>query len=777
MYFPKRFSKNIYFILTFFIFLLLICVSNKVNAATCSISGTVRTYSTSAPIADANIVVYKYIANTGWTPEEQRAKTGSNGTYTITSLDPGSYRVCASHTNYVIECYESGCASGRDCGYSWFNDPNGHLLTLSSGQNKTNINFYLCQGGHIQGKVYGGIEETPYTIVLEGTVMYKQKPAIEVEDSLGEGKDLSVIDIFIDAENNYFTVFDVPQGEYTLKIRDLSIKNPYIDVDDYRNYYEVFYNNKYSKQMANIITFQHDTASTINYNFQLDAGAFIFGKISDFIDDSRVNTASITARCDSIGFSKTVPSGLVTLFQDGNTYYESGFYILSGLPPGVYTLETREFHCYVTEFYNNARSINDAENINLNKGDWIEQNIALDRYPSLSGWVIEEDLNNCSQYKSDKALEGMKISVLGPYQGLPDPNFTDSEGKFFFSCTHRIEPGTYTIKVSDPDYHYFSFRSAPIQMDINGQYTQNFCLTKASGDISGTISGRVFLDENPKELISGVEMLVLDDTYEIQEQIDSNTNSNGEYTLDIPEPGDYIVFTRSIFNPAYAHLTREIYNDIAILNDDQFIEGNWVITVLNYADLVSVSPGEDVIDIDFGLSSYLFTFYNGLNIFSYPGDPVTIYDTSYELCSLIGPSLKYFAWLNPDTSEWKVTKPSITNPNIMTGNNFPILNGEIYFVVMNETTGPLYIPPFQNTTNPQNNFDVGLNLVSKTSLYHNIADSYGLLTYIGNQNIISNVNNYNNISGKWNSTYWFWKKVCGTKFPVKKGEGYAVNIK
>ncbi len=817
---------NIPFTLIFvFLIMLIPCLlffpANKGIASAGSISGTVRRYSTNTEIANIAVTVEVFNKNFSNWVTVKSTQTESNGTYKIDSLDPGKYKVYTLGMDYIAECYQSGC-TGKNCGITILHDPNGSLLTLKSGENLTNINFYLCRGAEIKGHIYNIIENAPVKVVIEGEIKYKQSPTISIIDD--EKLNNPLLFAFADQNNNY-SIFQIPPGDYKIKIRDSYVKNntfntDYRGVTEHRNYCVIYYNNKYLSSTADIITLTIDNPVKHNIDFYLSKGGIVYGNLKDYLDPNKhldkgiVNGAKVIIKENNLGFTKDYISGDAAKINpnDPNNPKElKGFYYLSGLPPGSYILEVQPIFptcgvmCerFLIEFYDNAYSESSAKPITVSKGAQIKIDIILDRYPAVSGWVIEGDPDSCYHYDPNKALEGIEVKVTGPYPNLPKSVYTDEEGKYILDAKNFTRVGSYYVKaqeptqdpnciplvdpncVPDPDYardpnnYYISDRSDYINLKINTKYEINFCLEKATGIATHTISGYVFLNENTNIPIPNVNIFAFDSGPRTSQGV-AETDVNGRFAMEVPEATEYVIFTSSIDNPMYNDLTKEVYNDIAILDPDFFPEGSTIINkITENATFVDVSYGEHVTGINFGLSSYKYSFEKGLNLFGYPGEPVEKYDTSYELCSLFGANLNSFRWKDPDTQQWKVTKPNPSNPANMTGDNFKIQLGQGYLIYMNNNIGNLFYPPFKNNFQG-NHYGLfpGKNFASyPVSINSLIKNSHDLISAIGNQSDGTTVHCYDKDSGTWLSSVWLWGEASGQSFSITKGTGYWVDVK
>ncbi|MCP4107298.1 MAG: hypothetical protein GY749_17440 [Desulfobacteraceae bacterium] len=122
------------------IFLFFIMLTGNVSFAE-SISGTVSDANGSTPIQGMWVDAYDY--STG--ELNSSAMTGSDGSYTISALLPGSYRVCipdSTFLNYIGKYYNNT-----------YDSASAVPVKITSGRSVSGINFSLEKGGQITGKM------------------------------------------------------------------------------------------------------------------------------------------------------------------------------------------------------------------------------------------------------------------------------------------------------------------------------------------------------------------------------------------------------------------------------------------------------------------------------------------------------------------------------------------------------------------------------------------------------------------------------------------------
>ena len=112
-----------------------------------SISGTVVRHSDGTPVAEADVWAHSYDGSGG-----NGTRTAADGTFTITGLAPGDYRVGSQHD-------EEGLAR------QYYNNTSDWFLAVrvavTAGQTASSTNFSLASGGSISGTVVKDSDGTP----------------------------------------------------------------------------------------------------------------------------------------------------------------------------------------------------------------------------------------------------------------------------------------------------------------------------------------------------------------------------------------------------------------------------------------------------------------------------------------------------------------------------------------------------------------------------------------------------------------------------------------
>ncbi|MGA1840616.1 MAG: hypothetical protein ACMUIU_08320 [bacterium] len=771
------FLVNLLFLLLPF-FLTNLIFSVRATAQTGTITGYVYKYSsTTTGIKDVVVTAYDKMNN-----QKGFATTNSSGKYTITNLATGEdkdyYKVCAVMKNYVRECYQKpgsdGCTK-PDCGFYWkeeeLTDPTQMLVDLYTKTSQSNINFYLMQGGSISGKIYGSNSNYAYRVVLEGNVQYKNRKPVTFEFYLSK------------TGNNFFNDSDfliIPPGSYTLRAEDASSALKY--------YSTVYYDGQtgtYYPQNAKIYTYLPNQTTKNTANFYIRKGGIIWGQVFERFQDDYVgiNDAKITITEKSYSLSLNVKTE-IEIDPNTETVYEGAFYF-SGLSPGTYILKTDDsyifdanYRFYLPEYYNDvyfedqATPINITEaSINVSNYKGFYAQIILQHCPTVEGWVMDYNPGLCdtAQYNILNALEDITLEMIPSFQGETISVQTGSDGKYLFRKADKLLPGSYIIKARDSSCSYFSYEKT-ISILPSKKYTVNFCLENVpAGSGQMSISGHIFRNEDKKYPLSNVDLAAVNTNTTPYEYYYTSTNSQGKFLFDDLNCGEYNL----VGGGDYEDLIKELYKGVCILDEEQFVEGKKFAEIESSATKILIYPGENLTDVDIGLSSFKYTFKKGLNLFGYPGLPVEKYDYTNEFCTMLGTKLQNFRGKDPVTNQWYV----VTTSNLQS-NPKKLRTGDGYMIYMNNQTGPIFYPPFKIMPPKFYQLKSGINIIAyPSSLERPIKKSSDLLYKLGTPEESACVKAFDNTSGKWKATVWLWNKPGAADFPIVQGEGYIAEMR
>ncbi len=354
-------------------------VTSGVNAAltsTGAISGTVTSASSHEGLADVEVQVYAPGGEFAGS-----AKTGSNGTYTVSGLAPGGYLVefVALSGGDARQFYDEASLPTEATGVS-----------VSGGETTSNVNAALNASGAISGKV----TRASNAEALEGV-------EVEVYDSGGDP-----IASAQTGSGGTYTVSGLPAGSYAVGFSPTS-----------GNYLAQYYNDKPTLAEATTVTVAPGaTKSAINA--ALAAGGEISGTVykpGGSVGATEIEVAVYSAS-DSIVASATTAA--------------DGTYTVEGLPQGSYDVQFTPLeshypdHEYAPQYYSGAALLTEATAVAVVAGsDKAGVNATLAAPGAIAGTV---------EGAASAKLGGVVVKVF---------NFEDS----FVTSAETGSAGTYTI--------------------------------------------------------------------------------------------------------------------------------------------------------------------------------------------------------------------------------------------------------------------------------------------------------------------------------------------
>jgi hypothetical protein len=495
-------------------------------------------------------------------------RTADDGSYTITGLQPGNYKVQAYTTGYIDEYYDNVYESSE-----------ATPVQVTAHSDTPGINFYLDFGGSISGVVkddsgspmvgaridasgididcyadsctaddgsyiVGGLRPGSYTVSAEapGHVpeyynnVYEHSEATPVpvtvpnntpniDFSLEIGGSISgvvtddsgipIIGASVHADGYDVGGYSYSQtrtdGSYTItglrsgNYRVYASASVYID-----EYYDDVYD--YSEATPVLVVKPNNTS---NINFSLELGGSILGVVKD---DSGNPIAGATVCADGYDVSDyacTETAG------DGN-------YTIGGLRSGSYIVSA-EASGYLTTYYDNVYEWNDATPVVVTvPNDTPNINFSLGLGGSISG-VVKDDSGNPISGASVSA-SGIDISDFGYDSTSADGSYT-IKGLLSGNYRVRASASAYLIEYYDNVYDYSE--ATPVSVTAPDETTGiDFALGGA-----GTISGVVEDDSgNP---IAGATVCA--DGYDVSDYACSQAAGDGNYTIGGLHSGSYIV--------------------------------------------------------------------------------------------------------------------------------------------------------------------------------------------------------------------------------------------
>jgi protocatechuate 3,4-dioxygenase beta subunit len=380
-----------------------------------------------------------------------QVNTGADGYYTVQGVAPGNCRVYFNGTsagNYIPEYYNNK---------NGWQPLSSDTVAVTAGQTTENIDAQLATGGSISGRVTDGAGNG-----IPGV-------NINVRELTGNGISGANTD-----GDGYYTATAIPTGSYMV----------YFDGAGAGNYVPEFYNNKNSWEPQTADTVSVTAGQTTpGIDVQLDEGATILGRVTDGAGNG-INGVSVQIK-------RTDNYTIIWTGTDG-----AGNYTARGVPAGSWKVlfQSANYSNYVSEFYNDKMSLENADLINVTAGQTIPNvDAQLADGGSISGRVTDI-LGNGIPNVSISVFDTANNNWINRSGGI----FTDENGYYTYTGVpagnHKISFDTYNVLFYRIEYYNDKqdFQYADVVSVTPNQDTPNIDAQLAP---AGTISGRV-TDEN-----------------------------------------------------------------------------------------------------------------------------------------------------------------------------------------------------------------------------------------------------------------------------------------
>jgi hypothetical protein len=299
------------------------------------IKGMVTANSDGSPIAGAYIRVDDTTGDMS-----AYAYSQSDGSYTITGLLTGSYKVyIPNHGGYVGQYYDRAEDEGA-----------ATLVSVKLGETTSDIDFNIIQCGKITGKVTGSFDESPVAWAL-----------IRVNEIDGTWSAYA----FSQADGGY-VVNGLPEGNYL------------VHIDNDGSHVEQYYNQVDDEGTATPVSVKLEE-TTSGIDFHLIQGGSINGIVTDDSDGSPLEGAWVFAKEINGDWGK------------GSYTQSDGSYLITGLPAGNYTARIEYYQDYQGEYYNDTVSVDSATPISVSLSETTGGiNFGLASMGHISGRVIAD---------------------------------------------------------------------------------------------------------------------------------------------------------------------------------------------------------------------------------------------------------------------------------------------------------------------------------------------------------------------------------------------------
>ena len=354
-----------------------------------SISGRILRNDNSTPVSGAQVCVRPslYFFDDGF-----YATTAADGSYAVTGLALGQYRVRAEAGGYARLRYFNNV-------YGW---NNATLVSVTPPQNTPNIDIRMDPAGVIQGFVRAADGSTPIQV---GIIADPAAGAFE-----GIGTTSSGVD-------GTYRIEGLPPNSYSVRIGDNYIPGWYAGE---------LYNAKQTWQTADRVSVAVGaTASGIN--FTLEEGGAVTGTVYDAVTLQPVSGVQLIS----------VMAANSQLLTPAPVTGPDGTYRIN-LLPGTYKIQGTSGGAYLNEWYGGSQDINAAATVTVNlKQITAGIDIFLDRPGSISGNVLNMGGTPISGASVFAFPAGAGITGNGKNTG-PDGTYT----------INGLMPGNYAVFVT-----------------------------------------------------------------------------------------------------------------------------------------------------------------------------------------------------------------------------------------------------------------------------------------------------------------------------------------
>ena len=353
-----------------------------------SITGTVTDASSQTAVASAFATAY----NSQGIPVSA-AFTGSNGTYQISGLPAGSYRVGfnqGSNRNYLPQYYNGQTSLGS-----------ASEITVSTGQTTSGIDAALQPGGQIYGTVTDASTDAP----VSGIWVYAMTTDGQFVTSAPTNS------------QGAYSIGGLNTGSYSVEFYAPSST---------QNYLPQYYSNKTTLQGADAISVTAGQAAT-GINAAMQPGGQITGTITSSTTGNPIAGVQVTASGSSAYFATT----------DTN-----GGYTLNKLPTGSYQLYFSDpAGLHLPQYYNNKTSSSTADQVPVTAGQTTSAiNVSMAPAGRITGTIADVE--------TTAPIPGINVALYDSSGTYVSTAQTDSQGVYAIGT---LAPGTYKVQFTRSD--------------------------------------------------------------------------------------------------------------------------------------------------------------------------------------------------------------------------------------------------------------------------------------------------------------------------------------
>ncbi len=431
------------------------------------------------------------------------ATTDTDGKFTFTDVDAGSYNLSARRTGLIDTRYGSRTLTGA-----------GTSISVSNGQEVTNIRVEMMPQGVVAGRVLDE-EGDPLQGVQIQLVDAKSSSRLP---QMGRGMrgfgGMSRTD-----DRGEFRVANVSPGKYLLQVTPTQVGGMFSEVTGSRSYVTTYFPGVYDSASAEKITV---AAGAELSGFQIRLQKTEVYRVQGTLQTPDGQTPR--------GYSVfLLPKGAVTTAVMGSfrRQDDTGFEVRNVLP-GSYTLVART--------QNGPRNfLVHRENLEVGSGDVNNLSIRMATPLTISGQVlVGKDAGGVSPSNMRIALQPVDGPGGSTAQAKEDGTFV----------LENVSAGSYRLQVTLPSGSAYLESVKLGEQDITGREFEISSAAPLRIQIDGnggTVNGTITSDGNPALGSTILLLPVKKELREVPYLKMATTDQNGSFTVSNIAPGDYLV--------------------------------------------------------------------------------------------------------------------------------------------------------------------------------------------------------------------------------------------
>ncbi len=438
-----------------------------------SISGHVYQADGITPIANMHVYAEDYSTGYWWAGDN----TGSDGSYTLTGLPSGNYRVstcpsCDGH-NYVQEFYSE--------------TDRHHLATpveVTEPGTTSGIDFTLDPAGIVTGRVTEDDGTTPIEDLHIAAVRVSDRAWFGGPNTEASG---------------YYTFTGVPATDVYIYACSSCNERPYIDE---------YYDDSLTESGATVLSISAGVTTT-NVNFALAVGGVISGHVYAADGVTPLADAHVNANDFDTGH-----------WGRGASTGPDGGYTIRGLPSGDYRVESNAAGC-LQEFYRETAYWHWADRVTVN---------APNATTGIDFTLDQGDATIRGHVRYGDGPPVSSIQVYGNRWNGPGWVYasTDASGAY----TLPVTAGDWVVQIERWDWRAdgHTMEATSLVAIGSGETINDVDITLLPND--ATVTGVVQTQEGTP--IPGAQVALLDETTRWYLNREVDTDATGTYTMSVP---------------------------------------------------------------------------------------------------------------------------------------------------------------------------------------------------------------------------------------------------